>query len=88
MRYGFREVRPVLFRRTVLLSTLLLLAWFPGASQVEWRSVSGTVLDRRGNTLREAVVQLEDSATLSIRSYKQDGRYHFCRIAWRPRLLA
>jgi hypothetical protein len=63
----------------LLLSTLILPGWFPGASQVEWRSVSGTVLDRRGNALRDATVQLEDSATLSIRSYitGEDGRYHF-----------
>ena len=72
--------------RTVRFSALVLVAWFPGlvpgASQFDRRSVAGTVIDRRGNALRDASVQLENTATLSITSYRtdKDGRFHFTRL--------
>ncbi|HME10762.1 MAG TPA: carboxypeptidase-like regulatory domain-containing protein [Bryobacteraceae bacterium] len=58
---------------------LLILGWFPCASRFELRSVAGTVIDRRGNALPDAVVQLENTGTLWVVSYitGKDGRYHF-----------
>lgn len=43
------------------------------------RSVTGTVTDKRGNTLPGAVAQLENTVTLEVQSYivHQDGEYHF-----------
>jgi hypothetical protein len=66
-------------KRTVRLSVALLLVCFPCVPQFETRSVSGLVTDKRGNALPGSVVQLENTATLSIRSNitDKDGRYHF-----------
>jgi hypothetical protein len=61
----------------IVLALLLLAAG--GASQTGSRTVSGRVLDKRGNTLPGAVVQLENTVTLSIESYiaRDGGRYFF-----------
>lgn len=66
-------------KRIVRLSVALLLVCFPCLPQFETRSVTGQVTDKRGNALPGTVVQLENTATLSIRSYitDQEGRYHF-----------
>jgi hypothetical protein len=66
-------------KRTVFLSAMLLLAWFPCLPQLELRSVTGVVTDKRGNPLPGAAVQLENTNNLSVRSYMtdKDGRYHF-----------
>lgn len=59
-----------------ICALLLVLPW---QAQCEERSVSGSVVDNRGNALRKAVVQLEDALSQSVRSYVtgDDGRYHF-----------
>jgi protocatechuate 3,4-dioxygenase beta subunit len=61
---------------------LLVMVWLPCQPEFETRSLSGVVTDNRGNGLRGAVVQVEDSVTLSVRSYitGDDGRYHFTRL--------
>jgi hypothetical protein len=71
-----------LLRRTVRLSALLVVGWLPGTSQFELRSVAGTVIDRKGNALQNADVQLENTVTLSITTYitGKDGRFHFVRL--------
>ena len=49
------------------------------AAQTGDRDVSGVVLDRFGEPLPGAVVQLENSASMVVRSYitGKDGRYRF-----------
>jgi len=73
-----------MFKSTVRLLALLLLCSFSCASQVQRRSVTGCVTDKRGNALPRAVVQLKNTATLSIRSFitGKDGRYRFNRLAF------
>jgi hypothetical protein len=46
------------------------------------RSVQGVVTDSAGNTLTQAVVQLKDTKSLQIRSYRTDpdGGYHFAGL--------
>lgn len=63
-------------------SALLLLLWLPCAAQVEIRSITGVVTDKRGNALPGAAVQLENTATLSIMSCitTKDGGYHFSNL--------
>lgn len=58
---------------------MVLLLGLPCQAQIEMRSVTGVVTDKRGNTLPGAAVQLENTASLSILSYitGKDGRYHF-----------
>jgi len=66
--------------RTILrLLILLLLLWIPSPSESTWGSITGVVSDSKGNGLAEAVVQLEDEVTLSVRSYitSAGGRYQF-----------
>ena len=43
------------------------------------RSVTGYVTDKRGNALPGTIVQLENTATLSVRSYitGKNGEYRF-----------
>ena|SRR5579872_3833999 len=66
------------------ISMLLLLLWFPSPSEPVWRSVAGIVKDAAGNALPTSVVQLENEADLSVRSYITgiDGRYHFSDVSY------
>lgn len=66
-------------RRTGYLCTITLLTFLPCSPQVATRPVRGVVTDKRGNTLNGAVVLLENTQDLTIRSYitDKDGRYHF-----------
>lgn len=68
--------------KAVLVVAMALLAQLPCQAQFNLRTVTGVVTDKRGNVLPGAVVQLEDSVTLSIRSYitGKDGRYHFSEL--------
>ena len=47
------------------------------------RTVEGTVTDEAKQPVNGAVVQLEDTKTLQIRSYitQQDGKYHFTGLS-------
>ena len=65
--------------RTVALVVLLLSGGLACRGQPGYRDVSGVVVDRRGNGLPGAVVQLENSGSLMVRSYitGKDGRYYF-----------
>lgn len=69
----------MLRRRTGYICTIALLTFLPCSSQISTRPVTGTVTDKRGNALPGAVVLLENTADLTIRSYitQKDGRYHF-----------
>jgi hypothetical protein len=69
-------------KRVARLSAMLLLVAFPGVSELDLRAVTGVVTDRRGNALPGAVVQLENTATLLVRSCitAKDGRYRFNRL--------
>ena len=68
-----------MWRRVVRLWITVFLVWFPCAGQFDSRSVNGVVVDKRGNTLRGAAVQVENTVTLSIMSYitGKDGRFQF-----------
>ena len=63
---------------------LLLLSRAIGAAQTSTRDVSGTVTDQYGDPLRGAVVQIENSLLLGVRSYitQGDGKYHFSRLSF------
>jgi len=69
----------MLSRRTGYLCTIALISFLPCSSQLTTRSVSGTVTDKRGNTLSGAAVLLENTQNLTVRSYitAKDGHYHF-----------
>jgi len=66
-------------RKLVLLSATVLLIWSQSSAQYVERAVTGVVTDKRGNTLSNAAVQLENTANLLVRSYitGKDGRYRF-----------
>jgi hypothetical protein len=67
-------------RKAALAMTFLVFSGFPcGLAQSAARSVVGIVSDREGSPLPSCVVQIEDTATLGIRSYitGNDGAYHF-----------
>jgi len=53
-------------------------------SRPSTRSVSGTVIDQNGNPVKGAVVLIENTALLRIRSYitQSDGKYHFSGLYW------
>ena len=61
----------------------LLIAMSLAFAAPRTRSVTGVVTDKRGNALKGAAVQLENSATLSIVSYltRDDGRYYFHQLS-------
>jgi hypothetical protein len=65
--------------RIFLVFALLFLVGFCTLGATERRPLTGLVIDKRGNPLPGAAVELEDRATLSIMSYitGTDGRYHF-----------
>ena len=71
-------------KRLVRISVLLLVLWFPSPSEPAWRSVAGVVKDAGGNALPASVVQLENEADLSVRSYITgvDGRYRFSEVSY------
>jgi len=71
-----------MLKRMIRFFALLLLVSLPCIPESETRSVAGIVTDGRGNGLGGAEVRLEDSVTLSIRSYvtSDDGAYHFSRV--------
>ena len=68
-----------MLRRFGSIAAIALLTWLPGESQLQSRPVTGMVTDLRGNALPGAVVQLENTVNLSVRSYitQKDGRYFF-----------
>jgi len=68
-----------MLRRSGSIAAIALLMWLPCESQPQSRPVTGLVTDLRGNALPGAVVQLENTVNLSVRSYitRKDGRYFF-----------
>lgn len=65
--------------KAVLLAAITVLAWGTSDAQYNPRPVKGVVTDKRGNTLPGAVVQLENTQSLDVRSYitRKDGAYQF-----------
>ncbi|MGH9646644.1 MAG: carboxypeptidase-like regulatory domain-containing protein [Bryobacteraceae bacterium] len=55
---------------------------FGAGSRPLTRSVSGIVTDQNGNPVKGAVVLIENTAVLRIRSYitQDDGKYHFAGL--------
>lgn len=76
--YWLKGGLPML-RRSGSIAAIVLLTWLPCESQLQTRPVTGVVTDKRGNALPGAVVQLENTVNLSVRSYitRKDGRYYF-----------
>jgi hypothetical protein len=66
-------------KRSASIAAIVLLTWLPCESQPQSRPVTGLVTDLRGNALPGAVVQLENTVNLSVRSYitRKDGHYFF-----------
>src|SRR5579884_3432143 len=68
-----------------LLLALALTAGMlqPVVAQTGMRSLTGLVTDKQGNTLPGATVQIENTATLMVRSYitGKDGRYYFNELS-------
>ena len=66
---------------TVALAIILSVAvpFVRGSAQTVARSVRGVVTDREGTPLPSTVVQIEDTATLYVRSFitRNDGSYFF-----------
>lgn len=76
-----------LFSSVIFLSFAFLgtsLPCFGANAQPQTRSVSGTVTDQHGDLVKGAVVLIENTALLSIRSYitQGDGKYHFSGLNW------
>jgi hypothetical protein len=72
-----------MWKRTILISAMLLLLGVPGVPQLfNLRALNGVVTDKRGNTLPGAAVQLENANTLIVMSYitGKDGHYHFNQL--------
>jgi len=69
--------------RRLQFAGFLVVAALSRAQSLEHRSVSGTVVDNRGNPLRHAVVQIENTANLQVASYitQDDGRYYFHQLS-------
>jgi len=76
---GTGNVKAVMLGKAGIVIAIALLTWLPCESQYKPRPVDGIVTDKRGNTLPGAIVQLENTRTLIVRSYitRKDGRYHF-----------
>ena len=68
-----------MIRKTGVLIAITLFTWAPCGAQFSRRTVTGIVTDKRGNTLPGAVVQVENTVDLTVRSYitGKDGRYQF-----------
>ena len=68
-----------MIRRVGVIASVALLTLFPCQSQPKLRPVTGVVTDKKGNALPGAVVQLENTANLTVRSYITDkeARYQF-----------
>jgi hypothetical protein len=68
-----------MLQRSCSIAAIALLTCLPCESQLQSRPVTGLVTDLRGNALPGAVVQLENTVNLSVRSYitRKDGRYFF-----------
>ena len=75
------EVRAGIAVAGVALVAIFLSAVLAQSSAT--RSVEGLVSDQQGAPVSGAVVKLEDTRTLSIRSYitQQDGKYYFRGLA-------
>jgi len=68
-----------MFAKVTIAMVLILAGLQPVTVEAGRRSLTGVVLDKAGNTLPGAVVQIENSASLNVRSYITDhnGRYYF-----------
>ncbi len=71
-----------------LVAAMVLSYGLPGQDKrpnedANTRSVQGTVTDGSGNPVANAVVQLKDTKTLQIRSFRteSDGSYHFAGLS-------
>jgi Carboxypeptidase regulatory-like domain len=71
-----------MFRKAGILIAIAVLACFPCASQYKPRPVTGVVTDKAGNALPGAIVQIENTRNLAVRSYitQKDGRYYFSEL--------
>jgi Carboxypeptidase regulatory-like domain len=62
---------------------LAILACLPAVADPQYRSLTGIVVDNRGNSLPDAAVQIENENTLEVRSYITDrsGLYRFNELS-------
>jgi len=73
----------LMLRKGLWLLAFMALLAIRCPSELQYRVVTGVVTDLKGNALPKAVVQLEDTLDLSIRSYitGADGRFHFSQVS-------
>jgi hypothetical protein len=70
----------------IVLALALAAVSLPAQNKSEdtnTRTVQGVVTDASGNPVAGAVVQLKDTKTLQVRSFRtqQDGTYHFAGLS-------
>jgi len=72
-----------LSKTAVAIIVTLFAGFASGFAQSLTRSVRGIITDREGTPLASAVVQIEDTGTLSIRSFvtRKDGVYYFMDLS-------
>jgi hypothetical protein len=69
--------------RLPVVATVLALSVLPALAQEDagfsTRGIQGTVMDRDGHPMVGAVVELENTRTLLVRTFitQKDGKYHF-----------
>jgi Carboxypeptidase regulatory-like domain len=76
-------------RRFAVVMAVLAIACGPALARskkhedTNTRSVQGLVTDAANNPVFEAIVQLKDTKTLTVRSYitQKDGMYHFSGLS-------
>jgi hypothetical protein len=75
--------RAIILFSTVLLLVCLPVAWAQKKGEPATRSVQGVVTGADDAPVAGAVVQLENTKTLQIRSYitKEDGAYFFYELS-------
>ncbi len=71
-------MRPLLLAAALALS----LSYAPTYAQ-DTRDLEGIVSDLKGNSIAKAIVQIEDTATLQVRSYiaNAEGKYYFLGLS-------
>jgi hypothetical protein len=69
-------------KTAIPIIVLVLSPFVSGFAQSEARCVRGIVTDREGAPLGSAVAQIEDTASLRIRSFvtRNDGAYYFMEL--------
>jgi hypothetical protein len=58
-----------MLKKILRIWAIMLVVLLPCTAQFEMHSLTGVVVDKRGNILKGAAVQIENTATLAVMSY-------------------